>query len=86
MICTRCSEVEARQHNELSEETMPRHRHIEGLEAARLANEKSARLSLLPLLPSETEETLRSLASPRRTTKAREKLPRGCVSAAAAAM
>jgi hypothetical protein len=32
---------------------MPRRRHIEGLEAARLANEKRARLSLLP---SESEE------------------------------
>jgi hypothetical protein len=39
---------------------MPRGRHIEGLEAARLANEKCARLSLLPLeseeLPAEPGE------------------------------
>ncbi len=39
---------------------MPRHRHIEGLEAARLANEKREPVSLLP---SQSEE--RQLEKPR---------------------
>ena len=34
---------------------MPRHRHITGLEATRLANEKRERLSLLPLEPGEKQ-------------------------------
>jgi hypothetical protein len=48
---------------------MPRHRHITGLEAARLANERRARLSLLPSEPAEKPLQEPGIASPKETVK-----------------
>jgi hypothetical protein len=56
------------------EENMPKYRHITGLEAARLANEKRARLSLLP--SASREKQLEKPGSPSANEGVKEAPPR----------